>query len=46
MVEAVACAVGIQRATGKWTADLPDDQRIAFRIGVHLGDVIAQRGDF
>ena len=45
VVEAVACAVDIQRATGKWTADLPDNQRIAFRIGVHLGDVIAERGD-
>src|SRR5262249_49382823 len=45
VVEAVACAVAIQRATGERNDEIPADQRIEFRIGINLGDVIVEEGD-
>lgn len=44
-VQAVRCAVAIQRALGRRNADLPEQRRMAFRIGINLGDVIARGGD-
>jgi TolB-like protein len=40
-VEAVRCAVGIQEENGNNNANLSEDRRMRFRIGVHLGDVMA-----
>lgn len=40
-VEAVRCAVELQRGMTERNAGLPADRRQSFRIGVHLGDVIA-----
>ncbi len=40
VVEATHCAVSIQRAMGKRDLEGPADRRIAFRIGINLGDVI------
>jgi adenylate cyclase len=40
VVEAVNCAVGIQRGLKTENAELPPEQRMEFRIGVNLGDVI------
>src|SRR6201984_2812042 len=45
VVEAVACAVAIQRGMSERNAEIPADQRIEFRIGVNLGDVIVEEGD-
>jgi adenylate cyclase len=46
VVEAVACAVAVQRAVVQWNVAIPQDQRIEFRIGINLGDVIiADDGD-
>jgi TolB-like protein len=45
VVNAVACAVDIQRAVVARNADLPEDSRIQFRIGVNLGDVIIEGED-
>jgi TolB-like protein len=45
VVDAVRCAVEIQRAMLDRNAETPDDKRITFRIGVNLGDVIADGGD-
>jgi TolB-like protein/class 3 adenylate cyclase/Flp pilus assembly protein TadD len=45
VVDAVRCAVEIQRAMLDRNAETPDDKRITFRIGVNLGDVIADSGD-
>jgi adenylate cyclase len=45
VVDAVRCAVEIQRAMLDRNAALGEDQRIIFRIGVNLGDVIADRDD-
>jgi TolB-like protein len=43
--EAVACAVAIQRGMSERNAEIPADQRIEFRIGINLGDVIVEEGD-
>src|SRR3954454_6163157 len=45
VVDAVRCAVEIQRAMADRNTDIPEDQRITFRIGINLGDVIADGDD-
>jgi TolB-like protein/class 3 adenylate cyclase len=45
VVEAVLCAVDVQRVFAERNADVPRDQRIEFRIGVNLGDVIFDDND-
>src|ERR1700687_2038946 len=40
VVNAVACSVEIQRRMQERNADVPQNQRIEFRIGVNLGDII------
>jgi adenylate cyclase len=45
VVAAVRCAVEIQRAMADRNADTPGDKRITFRIGINLGDVIAEPDD-
>ena len=45
VVNAVACAVEIQRKMIERNADVPEDQRIEFRIGVNLGDIIFEDND-
>ena len=45
VVDAVHCAVEIQRRMSERNADVPDDRRIEFRIGVNLGDVIVEPND-
>lgn len=44
-VEAVRCAVEIQQNLEKSNADLPEDRRMRFRIGVNLGDVMVEGDD-
>src|SRR5215218_49159 len=41
-VQAVRCAVAVQRALERRNADLPERRRLVFRIGVNLSDVIAR----
>jgi len=45
IVEAVSCALAVQRAMVGRNAGVPAEKQIAFRIGVHLGDIIAEDGD-
>jgi len=45
VVDAVPCAVEVQRAMVDRNINIEEDKRIAFRIGVNLGDVIAEGGD-
>jgi adenylate cyclase len=45
VVSAVACAAAIQRGMRERNADVPQDRRIEFRIGVNLGDVIVEGDD-
>src|SRR6202045_4305060 len=45
VVDAVRCAGEIQRAMADRDLDLAEERRLLFRIGVNLGDVIADGGD-
>ncbi len=45
VVEAVACAVTVQRGMAERNATTPEDQRIVFRVGVNLGDIIVEDDD-
>jgi adenylate cyclase len=40
IVDAVECAVGIQKELKTRNAELPENRKMEFRIGVNLGDVI------
>ena len=39
-VDAVRCAVEIQRAMAERNAQIPSDRRIDFRMGVNVGDIV------
>jgi adenylate cyclase len=45
VVDAVRCAVDVQREMALRNAELPEDQRIEFRIGINLGDIIKDEQD-
>lgn len=45
VVDAVQCAVAIQRDMKKREAESDEDRRICYRIGINLGDVIFDEGD-
>ena len=42
VVEAVRCAITVQNAMIERNIGMPPDQRIDFRIGIHLGDVVEE----
>nr|NIQ37569.1 tetratricopeptide repeat protein [Pseudomonadota bacterium] len=42
VVDAVECAVEVQRELRTRNADLPENRRMEFRIGINLGDVIEE----
>src|SRR5215813_6941650 len=45
VVDAVRCAVEVQRAMIDRIATVTEDKRITFRVGINLGDVIADGDD-
>jgi adenylate cyclase len=45
VVDAVRCAVEVQRGMVERNVETPEDNRIAFRMGVNLGDVIVEEHD-
>lgn len=45
VVEAVECALGVQRAMAERDATLPESSRFRFRIGINLGDIIVEDDD-
>src|SRR5215469_15833835 len=45
VVDAVRCAVGMQREMAARNAEVPAERRIDFRIGVNLGDIITDDND-
>ena len=45
VVDAVRCVVEVQTEMAARTASIPDDRRIAFRIGINLGDIIVDGAD-
>src|SRR5439155_20652327 len=42
VVDAVRCAIEIQNSMIERNAGLPEDRRIEFRVGIHLGDVVQE----
>jgi adenylate cyclase len=42
VVEAVRCAIAVQNAMIERNVGMPTDQRIEFRVGIHLGDVVEE----
>src|SRR5262247_4817728 len=44
VVDAVQCAVAIQRALQVQNAEVPEQRKMEFRIGINLGDVIVEDG--
>jgi TolB-like protein/class 3 adenylate cyclase len=45
VVDAVRCAVEVQRAMAERNAEVPAAKRIEFRFGIHQGDIIVEEGD-
>jgi len=45
VVEAVQCAVEIQKEMAERNADVAEDRRMLFRIGINIGDVIIEGDD-
>src|SRR6266516_3587453 len=45
VVDAVRCAVDVQRGIAQRNTDVPEERRIEFRIGINVGDIIIEGGD-
>jgi class 3 adenylate cyclase len=45
VVEAVRCAVEVQRGMTSRNVEVPTERRIEFRVGIHLGDVVVEGDD-
>src|SRR5262245_9385250 len=45
VVDAVRCAVDVQRGVYGRNADVPTEQRIEFRVGINVGDVVVEGED-
>ncbi len=45
VIEALRCAIDVQRGIAERNAGIAEDRRIEFRVGLNLGDVIEQNGD-
>jgi TolB-like protein/class 3 adenylate cyclase/Tfp pilus assembly protein PilF len=43
--DAVECAAAIQRGMAEREANVPEDLRIRYRIGINLGDIVREDGD-
>jgi adenylate cyclase len=44
-VDALTAAIEFQQAVAEANRDQPEDTRIKFRIGLHLGDLIVEGND-
>jgi TolB-like protein/class 3 adenylate cyclase len=42
VVDAVNCAIEVQKAMVERNAGVPEDRRIEFRVGIHIGDVVEE----
>jgi adenylate cyclase len=45
VVDALRCAVDVQRGMVSRNAEVAQESRIAFRVGIHQGDIIVDGGD-
>jgi len=44
-VEAVACAITVQRGIAIRNQSVPEARRLMFRVGINVGDIISEAGD-
>ena len=44
-VDAVQCALGIQERIAEVNNEIPEERRVRFRIGVHVGEAMVKSGD-
>ena len=44
-VEAVACAIAVQRGVASRNANVAPERQLTFRIGINVGDIISEQGD-
>lgn len=44
-VEAVQCAVEIQHMIGDRNADVPEENRVTYRVGINIGDIVVEDDD-
>src|SRR5476651_1095139 len=44
-VDAVRCAIEVQHGMTAHSVDVPQEKRIEFRIGIHVGDIIIDEND-
>ena len=45
VVDAMRCAIDVQRGMAERNAGVPGEKRIEFRMGINVGDIIIDRGD-
>jgi TolB-like protein len=45
VVDALRCAVEVQRGMAERNAEVPQEKRIEFRVGINVGDIIIDGGD-
>ncbi len=45
VVDAVRCAVEVQRGMAERNTGVPQNKRIELRIGIHVGDIIIEEND-
>ncbi len=45
IVDGVRCALAVQRDMAERNASVPQDKRIEFRIGMHVGDIVIEDDD-
>ena len=45
VVDALHCAIELQRDVGERNAAVPPDRRIEYRIDIHQGDSVVEDGD-
>ena len=46
VIDALRCAVEVQRGMVERNADVPNERRIEFRMGINFGELIIDSGDF
>src|SRR5262245_53037946 len=45
VIDALRCAVEVQRGMAECNSDVPPEKRIEFRVGVNVGDIIIDGDD-
>src|SRR6516225_5579625 len=45
VIDALQCAVEVQRGMAERNASVPPEQRIDFRLGLNVGDIVIEAGD-